>query len=199
MNSYELDPKHTEEVFKCVEGRVANDIGAVIVAPGVSEKISERLSTTLKGRTPVIVIKGASLVEPTALARAETLYEVVVMETKMMNYFAPEALLRGITDGFTPVLERLNLKLSPVEGFFELLNRIFPRGISAAILTGLIVIECLGWDVIGTNQDLIVVAGSTQAGGLDTAIVLRPSRSRDLFLRTEAVVKEILVMPRPTR
>jgi len=172
----------------------------VIVAPGVSEELRERLATTLKGRIPVITIKGTPLIEPNALARVETLYEVVTMETNTMKYFAPEALVRGLKGGFTPLLERLKLRLSPVEGFFELLNLIFPRGISGAILAALIATECLGPEVLGKTQDLIVVAGSTRAEGWDTALVLRAARSKDLFFRTDQpVVKEILAMPRTKR
>lgn len=196
MDFTEKDPQRTDELIKIVEKRVTKDIGAVIVAPGVSGELKERLASILKGRIPVITIQGTSLVDPNALARAETLYEVVNMETKTMKYFPPEALLRGLNEGIKPLLERLKLSLTPVEGIFELLSRIFPRGISVALLSGLIAIDCLGLDVTGTTKDMIVVAGSTRAEGLDTALVLRPSNSRELFLRLDrTVIKEILVMP----
>lgn len=200
MDFTEKDPQRTDELIKIVEKRVTKDIGAVIVAPGVSGELKERLASILKGRIPVITIQGISLVDPNALARAETLYEVVNMETKTMKYFPPEALLRGLNEGIKPLLERLKLSLTPVEGIFDLLSRIFPRGISVAILSGLIAIDCLGLDVTGTTKDMIVVAGSTRAEGLDTALVLRPSTSRELFLRRDrTVIKEILVMPHINR
>ncbi|NIO19640.1 MAG: hypothetical protein GTN76_02540 [Candidatus Aenigmarchaeota archaeon] len=196
MGLSEKNLQSTEELIKIVEKRVTKDIGAVIVAPGVSGELKERLASILKGRIPVITIQGTSLMDPNALARAETLYEVVNMETKTMKYFPPEALLRGLNEGIKPLLERLKLSLAPVEGIFELLSCIFPRGISVAILTGLIAIDCLGLEVTGATKNMIVVAGSTRAEGLDTALVLRPSKSRELFLRLDkAVVKEILVMP----
>lgn len=200
MDFTEKDPQRNDELIKIVEKRVTKDIGAVIVAPGVSGELKERLASILKGRIPVITIQGTSLVDPNALARAETLYEVVNMETKTMKYFPPEALLRGLNEGIKPLLERLKLSLTPVEGIFELLSRIFPRGISVALLSGLIAIDCLGLDVTGTTKDMIVVAGSTRAEGLDTALVLRPSNSRELFLRLDrTVIKEILVMPHINR
>ncbi|MFQ5818411.1 MAG: hypothetical protein ACE5I5_00235 [Candidatus Heimdallarchaeota archaeon] len=196
MDFTEKDPQRNDELIKIVEKRVTKDIGAVIVAPGVSGELKERLASILKGRIPVIIIHGTSLVDPNALARSEILYEVVNMETKTMKYFPPEALLRGLNEGIKPLLERLKLSLTPVEGIFELLSRIFPRGISVALLSGLIAIDCLGLDVTGTTKDMIVVAGSTRAEGLDTALVLRPSNSRELFLRLDrTVIKEILVMP----
>lgn len=200
MGLPEKNPQSTEELIKLVEKRATKDIGAVIVAPGVSKELKERLASILKGRIPVITIKGTSLVDPNALARAETLYEVVNMETKTMKYFPPEALLRGLNEGIKPLLERLKLSLAPVEGIFELLSLIFPRGISVAILTGLIATDCLGLDVTGTTKNMIVVAGSTRAEGLDTALVLRPCKSREFFLRQDrALVIEILAMPHINR
>jgi len=200
MSSSEQDPKGPENVFKRIAKRAANNIGAVIIAPDVSDEHRTRLASTLKGKVPVIAIKGASLMDPKTLTNIETLYEVLALETNTMNYFAPEALLRGLKEGITPQLEHLKLSLSPVEGFFELLNFIFSQGISGAILTALIATESLGKDVIGKDQDLIVAAASTRTGDLDTALVLRPSRIRNLFFkRTHPLVKEILALPRPTR
>ncbi|MFQ6123704.1 MAG: hypothetical protein ACE5R6_03740 [Candidatus Heimdallarchaeota archaeon] len=186
----------SKELIKIVEKRAKEDIGAVIVAPGVSGELKEQLASILKGRIPVISIQGTPLMDLNALARAETLYEVVNMETKTMKYFPPEALLRGLNESIKPLLERLKLNLIPAEGVFELLNCILPQGISAAILTGLIAIDCLGLDVTGTTKNLIVVAGGARVEGLDTALVLRPYKSRELFLRANrAVVKEILALP----
>ena len=198
MSSSEQDPKGPENVFKRIAKRATYNIGAVIVAPDVSEEHRTRLASTLKGKVPVIAIKGASLLDPKVLTNIETLYEVLVMETNTMNYFAPEALLRGLKEGITPQLEHLKLSISPVEGFFELLNFIFPQGIAGAILTALIATENLGEDVIGKDQDLMVGAASTRTGDLDTVLVLRPARMGTLFFkRTQPLVKEIVVMPHP--
>jgi hypothetical protein len=198
MSATDQEPKGPENIFKRIVKRAATNIGAIIVAPDVSEEHRTRLASILKGKVPVVAIKGASLLEPNVLTKIETLYEVLVMETNTMNYFAPEALLRGLKEGSTPQLEHLKLSLSPIEGFFELLNFLFPQGIAGAILTALIATENLGEDVIGKDQDLIVGAASTRVGDLDTVLVLRPARMRTLFFkRTQPLVKEIVAMPPP--
>ena len=199
MSSSEQEPKGPERIFQQIAKRSAKKIGAVIVAPDVSEEHRTHVATILKGKIPVIAIKGASLMDSKALTKIETLYEVLTMETNTMNYFAPEALLRGLQDGIKPQLETLKLNISPVEGFFDLLTFIFPQGITGAILTAFIATESLGENIIGKDQDLMVVAASTRTGDVDTVLVLRPSRLRNLFFkRTQPLVKEILAMPHPT-
>lgn len=200
MSSPEQNPKNREPLSKIIEERIAKDIGAVIIAPGVPEGQRERLATTLKGKIPVIAVKGASVVDPNVLTKIDTLYEVVDMNTNKMKYFAPEALVRSLNDAFTRVLDRLELRLSPIEGFFKLLNFIVPRGVSGAILTALIAIECLGADLGGKNKDLLVVAGSTRAGDLDTALVIRSSQVKNFFFTSDQpIIKEILAMPPTNR
>jgi hypothetical protein len=196
MSSSEQAPKGPETVFKRIRKRAATNIGAVIVAPDVSDEHLAQLASNLKGKVPVIAIKGASLLDPKVLTNIETLYEILAMETNTMNYFAPEALLRGLKEGITPQLEQLNLKLSPVEGFFALLNFVLPQGITGAILAALIATESLGKDVLKKDQDLLVVAASTRTGEVDTVLVLRPVRMRTLFFKSsQPLIKEILALP----
>ena len=76
MSSSEQDPKGPETMFKRIRKRATHNIGAVIIAPDVSEEHRAQLAATLKGKVPVIAIKGASLLDPKALTQIETLYGV---------------------------------------------------------------------------------------------------------------------------
>ncbi len=196
MSSSRLKSQTIEQLLELVELRIKKDIGAIIVAPGVIESQREQLFTKMEGKCSVIAVKGAALIEPGVLSKIEALYEVVTLETNTMKYFAPEALLRGLNNGFTPLLDSLKLNLSPVEGFFELISYMFPRGISGAILAAMIATECLGMDAFGLAQNLIVVATSTQTGNIDSIVVLRADKIQNIFFqKDQPLIKEIIAMP----
>ncbi|MBI4283591.1 MAG: hypothetical protein HY663_03890 [Chloroflexi bacterium] len=171
---------NTDDVMKIVKQRAQElGINTVVVASyrGYTAEKAVRAFDGLR----IIVIAG--FLEPTARNLSETFAQG---DEKLIRSKATVLIATHLFAGVSRAMHKKLNSSSPGEIIGQAL-RMVGVGIKVAIECTVMAADA---GLVSTDEDIIAIAGTR--GGADTAIVVRPVNSQDLF---ELKVKEILCKP----